>query len=238
MVGTADHGRIVHAGDGTCHPCGSVVQAVGDGVFEGDAAIEIWCWRKDQLTIAEGHCAIVDGHGAAFGDGLAVDGVDGQAIAVDIGIVAGHIDGDCAILRHAELIIHGRGWGVHYAVVGAFGRGIAHRIGQGGIDRDGAVDRQIGRGDGQIDLSLVDVICGQDGAAVRHAITIPVHIEAIARLGVGRQVDDDIHPMLPLVGGDDVVRAILNVHQRCRRRRAVHAAIIGGGAGIAVGIGH
>ncbi|MNX49381.1 hypothetical protein D3C86_799820 [compost metagenome] len=233
-----DGRRVVDRRDGPCHLCGGVVQAVGDRVFEGDTTVEIWRGREYQLAIAEGHSAIIDGNRATFGNGLTVDGIDGQTIAIGIGIVAGHIDGDGAVFLHAELIILGQGRGVHHAAVRALGRGIAHWIGQSGIDRDGTIARQIRRGNGQIDLSLVDIVGSQNGSAVRHSISIPVHIKTITDFCIGRQADDDIDPTLPLVGGDDVVRAILDLHQRRRRRRAVHAAIVGGGAGIAGRIGH
>ena len=237
-VSATNNGGIVNRRDGACHLCGGIVQAVGDRVFEGDTTVEIWRGREYQLAIAEGHSAIVDGNRATFGNGLTVDGIDGQTIAIGIGIVAGHIDGDGAVFLHAELIILGQGRGVHHAAVRAIGRGIARRISQGCIDRDGTIVRQIRRGNGQIDLSLVDIVGSQNGSAVRYPISIPVHIKTITDFCIGRQADDDIDPTLPLVGGDDVVRAILDLHQRRRRRRAVHAAIIGGGAGIAGRIGH
>ena len=65
---------------------------VGDRVFEGDTTVEIWRGREYQLAIAEGHSAIVDGNRATFGNGLTVDGIDGQTIAIGIRAGAHFVD--------------------------------------------------------------------------------------------------------------------------------------------------
>ncbi|CAJ1794814.1 hypothetical protein HLBENOHH_00887 [Aeromonas dhakensis] len=236
-VGTGDHRSIVDRRNSPGHAASGAVQAIGNYVFKCDVAVEIRSRRKDQLAIVQSDGAVADRNRAAFGNGLAVDGGDGERITIRIRVVAKHIDGDGAIFCHGELVVARLGCGIHHAVVGSLGRGVAHRVGQGGIHRDGAVDRQIRGGDGQSDLGAADIVGRQNSAGVGYAITIPVHIEAIAGLGIARQPDDDIHPVLALIGGDDIVSPVLDVHLRCRGSGTVHTAVIGRGAGVAGRIG-
>ncbi len=176
------------------------MQTIRDCVFERNIAIEIRGWRKDQLAVGQSNGTIADRHRAAFGNGLAIDGGDAEAIAIQVGVIAEHVDGDGPVLFHGELVVPWHRRGIHHAVVSALGGGVASGIGQGGIHCDGAIDRQIRGGNGQSNLGLADVIGGQDGAGVRYPIPIPVHIEAITNFGIGWQTYDDIHAALALIG--------------------------------------
>ncbi|GHZ64403.1 hypothetical protein DN41_3247 [Vibrio cholerae] len=237
-VVTRDDGCIIDgynsSGNTTCR----AVHTIGDGVVKRDITIEIWGWRKDHLTIAQGDGPIVDRYRTAFGNVLAVDSGNGEAIAIRIRVVAQHINGDGAVLRHGKLVVTRQRHGIHHAVVSPLGRGVAHRVGQGCIHGDGAVDRQIRGGDGQGDLGTANVVSRQSSASVRHTITVPVHLETIASLGIVRQPDDDIHPIFALIGGDDIVHAVLDFDLRCRGGGTVNTAIVGRGAGVAGRIGH
>ena len=236
-VGAGNNGRVVDRRNSPGYAAGGAVQAIGDDVFKRDVAIEIRSRREDQLAITQGNGTIADRYRAAFGNGLAVDGGNGETIAIHIRVVAKHIDRDGAVLPHGELVVTRQRRGIHHAVVGPLGRSVAHRVGQGGIHRDGAVDWQIRSGDGQGDLGTADVVGRQYSAGVGHTITVPVHIETIASLSIARQTDDDIHPVFTLVGGDDIVRAVLDFHLRRRGSGTVHAAVIGRGTGVAGRIG-
>ena len=226
-VVTRDDGCVVDRSNSPGHTACRAVHPIGNGVFKRDVAIEIRGRCKDQLAIDQGDGTIADRYRAAFGNGLAVDSGNGEAIAIRIRVVAKHIDGDGAVLRHGELVVTWQGRSIHHAIVGPLGRGVAHRVGQGGIHGDGAVDRQIRGGDSQGDLGAADVVGCQNSAGVRHAITIPVHIETIACLGIPWQPDNDTHPSFTLVRGDDIICPIQDFDLWSGGSGTINAAIVG-----------
>ncbi len=236
-VGAGNNGRVVDRRNSPGYAAGGTVQAICDGVFKRDVAIEIRSRREDQLALAQGDGTIADRYRAAFGNGLAVDGGNGEAIAIHIRVVAKHIDGDGAVLRHGELVVARQRRGIHHAVVGSLGRSVAHRVGQGGIYRDGAIDWQIRSGDGQGDLGTADIISRQYSAGVGHTITVPVHIEAIASLGIPWQSDNDTHPSFTLVRGDNIICPIQDFDLWSGGSGTVNVTVVGSGTCIPRRIG-
>ncbi|MNY08690.1 hypothetical protein D3C86_1415580 [compost metagenome] len=97
------------------------MQTICDCVFERDIAIEIRGWRKDKLAVGQSDRTIADRHRAAFGNGLTIDGGDAEAIAIQVGVVAEHVDGDRPVLFHGELVVSWHRRGIHHAVVSALG---------------------------------------------------------------------------------------------------------------------
>ncbi|CAJ1899730.1 hypothetical protein PEKONANI_03779 [Aeromonas jandaei] len=93
-VGAGNDGCVVDRRNSSGHAACGAVQAVGYGVFKRDVAIEIRDRRKDQLAIVQGDGTIADRYRAAFGNGLTVDGGNGETITISISIVAKHIDGN------------------------------------------------------------------------------------------------------------------------------------------------
>ena len=64
------------------------------------------------MAISQGHRAITDVDGITFGNGLAVDGGDGQGVTIQVGVVAQHIDVDAAVFVYAEAVCQCHGDGV------------------------------------------------------------------------------------------------------------------------------
>ncbi len=120
-VVTRDDGCVVDRSNSPGHTACRAVHTIGNGVFKRDITVEIRGWRKDQLAIAQGDGTIADRYRAAFGNGLAVDSGNGEAIAIRIRVVAKHIDGDGAVLRHGELVVTRQGRSIHHAIVGPLG---------------------------------------------------------------------------------------------------------------------
>ena len=120
-VVTRDNGCIIDGGNSSGNTACRAVHTIGNGVFKRDITVEIRGWRKDQLAITQGDGTITDRYCAAFGNGLAIDGGNSEAITIRVCVVAKHINGDGAVLLHAELVVAWQGGCIHHAVVGSLG---------------------------------------------------------------------------------------------------------------------
>ena len=108
----SDCGGIVDRQDGDLHiGCRQAALAVRHRIGKGDSAAEVRGRMERELAIeAERHVAMRNGDGrAARNHGMAVDGRDGEGIAVGraVTVVGAHVEGDRCILVGGRQIVRG-----------------------------------------------------------------------------------------------------------------------------------